>query len=154
RPGLSPRGRPRPFRRGDGRPLGRLRRPETPRAARFRGPASRALLRRSPAARPPGGPARPPGLEGAGGYLSCAPARDRTPRLRGPAAPGRPAGLEEGVEHRPRPGWRGVRPVTEPDSESEPRRPAPPHVVIVGGGLAGLAAAVALVGRGLRITLL
>lgn len=35
-------------------------------------------------------------------------------------------------------------------------RPAPkkPHVVIVGGGLAGLATAVNLVGRGLRITLL
>jgi squalene-associated FAD-dependent desaturase len=32
--------------------------------------------------------------------------------------------------------------------------PAPPHVVIVGGGLAGLAAAASLVGRGLRITLL
>lgn len=34
------------------------------------------------------------------------------------------------------------------------RRPDPPHVVVVGGGLAGLAAAVALAGRGLRITLL
>ncbi len=33
-------------------------------------------------------------------------------------------------------------------------KPTPPHVVIVGGGLAGLAAASALVGRGLRITLL
>lgn len=35
-------------------------------------------------------------------------------------------------------------------------RPSPPkpHVVVVGGGLAGLAAAVQLVGRGLRITLL
>jgi squalene-associated FAD-dependent desaturase len=33
-------------------------------------------------------------------------------------------------------------------------KPAPPHVVIVGGGLAGLAAASALVGRGLRITLI
>lgn len=32
-------------------------------------------------------------------------------------------------------------------------RPLPPHVVVVGGGLAGLAAAVALAGRGLRITL-
>ncbi|MFO0910971.1 MAG: hydroxysqualene dehydroxylase HpnE [Isosphaeraceae bacterium] len=35
-----------------------------------------------------------------------------------------------------------------------PFRPAPPHVVIVGGGLAGLAAASSLVERGLRITLL
>lgn len=34
------------------------------------------------------------------------------------------------------------------------RKPAPPHVVIVGGGLAGLAAASALIDRGLRITLL
>ncbi len=34
------------------------------------------------------------------------------------------------------------------------RKPPPPHVVIVGGGLAGLATASALVGRGLRITLL
>ncbi len=33
-------------------------------------------------------------------------------------------------------------------------KPPPPHVVIVGGGLAGLACAAALVGRGLRITLL
>ena len=33
-------------------------------------------------------------------------------------------------------------------------QPAPPHVVIVGGGLAGLAAAASLVDRGLRITLL
>jgi squalene-associated FAD-dependent desaturase len=32
-------------------------------------------------------------------------------------------------------------------------RPAPPHVAIVGGGLAGLSAASALVGRGLRITI-
>lgn len=34
------------------------------------------------------------------------------------------------------------------------RPPAPPHAVIVGGGLAGLAAATALADRGLRITLL
>jgi squalene-associated FAD-dependent desaturase len=34
------------------------------------------------------------------------------------------------------------------------RKPPPPHVVIVGGGLAGLATASVLVGRGLRITLL
>jgi squalene-associated FAD-dependent desaturase len=33
-------------------------------------------------------------------------------------------------------------------------KPAPPHVVIVGGGLAGLATASALIDRGLRITLL
>ncbi len=33
-------------------------------------------------------------------------------------------------------------------------KPPPPHVVIVGGGLAGLACAAGLVGRGLRITLL
>jgi len=33
-------------------------------------------------------------------------------------------------------------------------KPAPPHIVIVGGGLAGLAAASGLVDRGLRITLL
>ena len=33
-------------------------------------------------------------------------------------------------------------------------KPPPPHVVIVGGGLAGLATAVGLTGRGLRITLL
>ena len=33
-------------------------------------------------------------------------------------------------------------------------KPPPPHVVIVGGGLAGLACASALVGRGLRLTLL
>ncbi|HKM52442.1 MAG TPA: FAD-dependent oxidoreductase, partial [Isosphaeraceae bacterium] len=33
-------------------------------------------------------------------------------------------------------------------------KPAPPHVVIVGGGLAGLAAAAGLVEHGLRITLL
>ena len=33
------------------------------------------------------------------------------------------------------------------------KKPAPPHVVIVGGGLAGLAAASVLVDRGLRITL-
>jgi squalene-associated FAD-dependent desaturase len=33
-------------------------------------------------------------------------------------------------------------------------KPAPPHIVIVGGGLAGLAAASSLVDRGLRITLL
>jgi squalene-associated FAD-dependent desaturase len=31
-------------------------------------------------------------------------------------------------------------------------KPSPPHIVIVGGGLAGLATASALVGRGLRIT--
>jgi squalene-associated FAD-dependent desaturase len=34
------------------------------------------------------------------------------------------------------------------------RKPLPPHVVIIGGGLAGLATASSLVGRGLRITLL
>jgi squalene-associated FAD-dependent desaturase len=34
------------------------------------------------------------------------------------------------------------------------RRPPAPHVVIVGGGLAGLSAAAALVGHGLRITLI
>lgn len=34
------------------------------------------------------------------------------------------------------------------------RKPRQPHVVIVGGGLSGLAAAASLVGRGLRITLL
>jgi squalene-associated FAD-dependent desaturase len=34
------------------------------------------------------------------------------------------------------------------------RKPAPPHVVIIGGGLAGLAAASSLVDKGLRITLL
>src|SRR5271170_5726603 len=33
-------------------------------------------------------------------------------------------------------------------------KPTPPHVVIVGGGLAGLATAAALVDRGLRITIL
>ena len=33
-------------------------------------------------------------------------------------------------------------------------KPPPPHVVIVGGGLAGLATAAALVDRGLRITIL
>lgn len=36
----------------------------------------------------------------------------------------------------------------------ETRKPPAPHVAIVGGGLAGLAAAATLVGRGLRITLL
>ena len=35
-----------------------------------------------------------------------------------------------------------------------PHKPSPPHIVIVGGGLAGLAAAAALVDRGLRITIL
>src|SRR6516162_6743902 len=34
------------------------------------------------------------------------------------------------------------------------RKPPPPHVLIVGGGLAGLATAAALVGCGLQITLL
>ena len=34
------------------------------------------------------------------------------------------------------------------------QKPSPPHVVIVGGGLAGLAAASALIDRGLRISLL
>src|SRR6516165_9280822 len=33
-------------------------------------------------------------------------------------------------------------------------KPPPPHIVIVGGGLAGLAVASRLAGRGLRITLL
>ncbi len=33
-------------------------------------------------------------------------------------------------------------------------KPLPPHVVIVGGGLAGLAAAVGLAGRGVKITIL
>src|SRR5271166_4765427 len=33
-------------------------------------------------------------------------------------------------------------------------KPPPPHVLIVGGGLAGLAAASCLVNRGLRITVL
>ena len=33
-------------------------------------------------------------------------------------------------------------------------KPPPPHVVIIGGGLAGLATASVLVDRGLRITLL
>ncbi len=32
-------------------------------------------------------------------------------------------------------------------------QPSPPHVLIVGGGLAGLAAASALVDRGLRLTI-
>jgi squalene-associated FAD-dependent desaturase len=35
-----------------------------------------------------------------------------------------------------------------------PSKPLPPHIAIVGGGLAGLAAASALAGRGLRITIL
>jgi squalene-associated FAD-dependent desaturase len=39
-------------------------------------------------------------------------------------------------------------------SRPAPARPDPPHVVIVGGGLAGLAAAVGLVGHDLRLTLL
>src|SRR5437588_9534642 len=44
----------------------------------------------------------------------------------------------------------------EPCSKKRPpaSKPPPPHVAIVGGGLAGLAAASVLVGRGLRITLL
>jgi len=37
---------------------------------------------------------------------------------------------------------------------NEPHRPRPPHLVIVGGGLAGLATASTLVGRGIKITLL
>lgn len=41
-----------------------------------------------------------------------------------------------------------------PEHKRPPFKPAPPHVVIVGGGLAGLAAASCLVERGLRITLL
>ena len=35
-----------------------------------------------------------------------------------------------------------------------PTAPAPPHLAIVGGGLAGLAVAASMVGRGLRITIL
>ena len=41
-----------------------------------------------------------------------------------------------------------------PDRRRPPFKPPAPHVVIVGGGLAGLAAASCLVDRGLRITLL
>lgn len=33
-------------------------------------------------------------------------------------------------------------------------KPPPPHVIVVGGGLAGLASAAGLVGRGLQLTLL
>lgn len=45
--------------------------------------------------------------------------------------------------------------MTTPDPPRPRRRtPPPPHVAIVGGGLAGLAAASALVERGLRITLI
>jgi squalene-associated FAD-dependent desaturase len=42
---------------------------------------------------------------------------------------------------------------SETSSRRRSHRPPPPHVVIVGGGLAGLATASALVGRGLKITL-
>src|SRR5205823_14708126 len=45
-------------------------------------------------------------------------------------------------------------PELDPQRMPPVRRPAPPHVVIVGGGLAGLAAASRLVDRSLRITLL
>jgi squalene-associated FAD-dependent desaturase len=38
-------------------------------------------------------------------------------------------------------------------SAPQPPKPPPPHIAIVGGGLAGLAAASILVGRGLRISL-
>jgi squalene-associated FAD-dependent desaturase len=45
--------------------------------------------------------------------------------------------------------------VLDPDLEmTSIHTPSPPHIVIVGGGLAGLAAASGLVDRGLRITLL
>jgi squalene-associated FAD-dependent desaturase len=40
-----------------------------------------------------------------------------------------------------------------PGSSNPRQKPPPPHVIIVGGGLAGLATAVRLVDRGLRLTL-
>ncbi|HEX8201586.1 MAG TPA: hydroxysqualene dehydroxylase HpnE [Isosphaeraceae bacterium] len=57
----------------------------------------------------------------------------------------------------PRPGFRTRRTMTSPEESTRltaPFKPPAPHVVIVGGGLAGLATAAALVGHGLRITLL
>ncbi len=44
--------------------------------------------------------------------------------------------------------------MTPPASSKPKYKPLPPHVVVIGGGLAGLATSVSLVDRGLRITLL
>src|SRR5207244_2183497 len=66
-----------------------------------------------------------------------------------PVAQGRDRGAVAGGPVRPtRADPAGVLPVLTP-----PRKLSPPNVVIVGGGLAGLAAATSLVGRGLAIPL-
>src|SRR6185437_10707677 len=79
------------------------------------------------------------------------------PRRAGLAAP-----LAQGRDHRPcavgpvprpRDVRRGGPAVLNADGTLPPAPPVP-RVLIVGGGLAGLAAAAALAGRGLRITLL